>query len=257
MNTDIRTLTNGRLELLLREVNQHLRLEQLAAQGITWLIAGGHSPIFRVWVDGQAWDAANLTFNQAKMDELEAGVQHVTLSFLGPVISVEQHIKMYAESALIESWPIIRNTAGVPCTIERIDSIALNIDCASAELFSFTGNWGSEYEQHRTLLQGDPVILESRSGRSSKGNHNWFSLFRDQQVFSGAVAWSGNWVFRFEPLDRGYCLSGGLHDWEFFKTLQPGESMDAPAVTLACGSSLNDVSQQYTRVGRKYWYPRS
>jgi hypothetical protein len=46
MNTDIRTLTNGRLELLLREVNQHLRLEQLAAQGITWLIAGGHSPIF-------------------------------------------------------------------------------------------------------------------------------------------------------------------------------------------------------------------
>ncbi len=71
----------------------------------------------------------------------------------------------------------------------------------------------------------------------------------------GAAAWSGNWIFRFEPQDGGWRISGGLSDWEFAKTLAPGESMETAHVMLAQGADLNAVSQQFARAGRRYWYP--
>lgn len=251
-------LSTDRLELLLHAADRQLRLEKLAASNKSWLLPSANARLFNVTVDGKDWNAGNMTFERAETVEAEPGVRHVILSFSGPVISVDQHVKVYDETALIETWPMIRCTAGAPCTVERIDSLSLDLAGVGGELFSFTGNWGSEYEPHTTPLQSEPVILESRSGRSSKGNHPWFALFHGTgAVLSGAVAWSGNWVLRFEPLEGGIRLSGGLHDWEFYKTLQPGEEMAAPAVVLVLGSSLNEVSQQYARVGRRHWYPRN
>ncbi len=54
--------------------------------------------------------------------------------------------------------------------------------------------------------------------------HPWFALTHaGGSVLSGSVAWSGNWVFRFDPIEGGgFRLSGGLHDWEFAKDLARG-----------------------------------
>ena len=140
----------------------------------------------------------------------------------------------------------------------RIDSFTLDIPAAQYDLLYFTSDWGSEFEPVQMRLAG-AVTLETRFGRSSKGQHPYFALSQgDASILSGAVAWSGNWTFRFEPLsDGGYRLSGGLHDWNFFKDLAPGATMESPPVVLAIGSDLNAASQQYASVGRRYWYPRN
>jgi alpha-galactosidase len=190
------------------------------------------------------------------MDYTTSGVQHLVASFAGDGFTVDHHLKAYQDTALIELWQVIR--CSKPVQVTRIDSFTLDIPAGGYDLHSYTSDWGAEFTSVHTPLDGAQV-LETRTGRSSKGMHPWFALTHaGGAVLSGSVAWSGNWVLRFDPLSGGgFRLSGGLHDWEFSKDLAPGQTMESPVVVLVIGEDLNDTSQQYASVGRRYWYPRT
>lgn len=250
--------STGQLELRLSDDGDRLSLVALSGFGASWLDADAASGLFGVTVNGRYLSALDLVFIGAQRVADAEGITHHLLTFAGAGIEVEAHVLVHDEPALFEVWQVIHNRSDAPVTITRIDSLALNLPAQAMELFSYTGNWGSEFEPTRAPLTSE-VILESRSGRSSKGNHPWFALFRgEDQLFSASVAWSGNWVFRFAPrAGGGFALSGGLHDWEFAKELQPGASIKGPPVVVVLGDSLNRVSQQYARAGRKHWYPQN
>jgi len=258
MQTPEYHLSSGQLQMRFRQDGNHLLLDQLGGFGAAWVHPGRASELFAVTVNGRRLSALNLTFVHREQIADAEGVEHQRFVFVGEGVEVEQHVRIYDEPALFEVWQIIHNRGETPIQIGRIDSLAVNLPPAEMELFSYIGEWGSEFEPRREPLTGE-VILESRSGRSSKGNHPWFALFRgEDQLFSASVAWSGNWVFRFEPLEEGgFALSGGLHNWEFSKDLLPSASMESPPVVVVLGDTLNCVSQQYARAGRKHWYPQN
>lgn len=262
MHTHTFDLSNPQIELVLQGQEARLQPTRLAAAGVSWLHPDLISSLFSVTIDGARWDLSNLPFEQAREENADDGIRHTVFTLRGPGFAVDEHILAYAGSSLIEVWQTIHNDGDAPIRLERMDTLSLNVPNPDMQLLSFTGRWGSEFEPQRYNLGKEIILradLQSRSGRSSKGNHPWFALTRrDGHVLSASVVWSGNWIFRFEPLGRdGYRISGGLNDWEFFKELQPGESLDSPAVVLALGENLNQVSQQYARVGRKHWYPRN
>ncbi|MBC8075371.1 MAG: alpha-galactosidase, partial [Chloroflexales bacterium] len=228
--------------------------------GASWL-AGGASPLFAVYVGEERITARTPGVRLATTTEAEADGRRVSrLHFVhdGYSLEIVHHVATYAGSALCEMWQTVRNVGKHPIAITRLDSLALTLAAADYEVFAYTGDWGCEFEGVRAAVADVPV-LESRSGRSSKGNHPWFALFRpDGAILSGAVAWSGNWVFRFQQGERGdLSLSGGLHDWEFSHELPPEGTLESPPVALALGEAndLNTVSTQYARVGRRHWYP--
>ncbi len=251
-------LSTGPLHLALKSEDQVLTITQYGAGDQNWLHPDSPARLFTIVINGQPYHAGNLRLKEVTETTPAAGVRQVRLSFEGPGFVVDQHIKVYAGTALVELWPVIRNLSAPACRVERVDSFSLDLPAATADLLYYTGDWGCEFELQQVRLAAE-TILETRSGRSSKGQHPWFALQRgDQAVFSGAAAWSGNWVFRFEPLEsQGWRVSGGLHDWSFSKELQAGQAMEGPPVVLVLGESLNAVSQQYARVGRTHWYPRN
>jgi len=240
-----------------KKQNDQLLLSELSFAGHSWLHPEVASELFSIDMNEQRLNATNLSFKGSRELD-EQGVQRSVFIFEGAGVRIDYHLLQYADTSLLECWPVITNLSRAVIHLNRVDSICINIPADRAEVFSFTGNWGSEFEPHRTMLD-QTVILQSRSGRSSKGNHPWFALTsRDGQILSASVAWSANWIFRFEPLtDGGFRLSGGINDWEFWKDLDPGESMQGAPVVIALGDSLNTVSQQYARVGRRYWYPKN
>jgi alpha-galactosidase len=148
----------------------------------------------------------------------------------------------------------------LPRRVTRLDSLVLDLLPASYDLRAYTGAWGAEFEPQSMPLTS-PVILESRSGRSSHGHHPWFALVCDgRSIISGAVAWSGNWAIRLMPRpEEAVALSAGLHDWEFAVDLVPGASVEAPPVVLvfARGDDLDEAAVQFARLGRRFWYPRN
>ena len=252
-------VSSSRLSLSFAAEDNRLRWATLApAGGAPWLNASTPSSLFSVTIDGRVWEAPGLTLAGVDEDEPGPGVRHAAFQFSGPGFTITAHVKTYAEGAVLEAWQDIRNDGAAPIRVAASNSIDLILPAGAAELFSYTGNWGSEYEPQHRQLEG-AVRIESRKGRSSKGDHPWFALTAaDGRVLSGAVAWSGNWVFRFEPQpDGAQRISGGLNDWEFYKDLAPGATFSNAPVMLVVGPTLNAVSHDYARVGRKHWYPHT
>jgi len=157
---------------------------------------------------------------------------------------------------------------------------------------------GMEFVPRSVPLAGTKV-LEVTAGRSSRGMHPWFTLrgaagegaggsgdagdaggssgssssggdagnagslsgrtgaFRG--ILGGAVAWSGNWIVRFEPegTQGAYRITAGLSNWKFAKTLKPGEEMESVPVMLAHlpKGGLADMAAAFGAWGKRYWYP--
>jgi alpha-galactosidase len=230
----------------------------------SWLKEAGATALFAFTCDQERIDSRSEGMMASHMDmqDLEDGGSHLTLfaEYKPKQIHVEFHAIVYPDSTVLEQWFTLRNGGAQPVRISRLDSISLEIPDSAYELMYFTGSWGMEFESMREALHGERV-LETRHGRSSQGQHPWFALFRsDGEILSASVKWSGNWVFRFEPHSQGgYQISGGLHDWEFFKDLEPGATVESVPVVIVLGSGadLNTVSMHYARIGRKYWYPRN
>jgi alpha-galactosidase len=259
--SDVVQLSTERLAYLLH-TGDGLRLEQYGLPAQPW--AERSSGIFGIEIDGRRIDGQTpgLSVRDVTYPAAPAGAHYavVQLTHAEAGVAIEHHTITYAETALLETWLVVRNSTARPIRVTRLDSIALDLPVGTYALHSFSSDWGLEFAPQRAPLASE-LLLESRSGRSSKGSDPWFALERDgQSLLSGAVAWSGNWAFRFTPLPSGgYRLTGGLHDWEFFADLAPGESITAPAVVLALceGTDTNSSASQYARVGRQHWYPRN
>jgi alpha-galactosidase len=198
-----------------------------------------------------------------KTQQITPGCQQITTTITYPdlALRISHYTRWYEGTNLIEVWLAIDNQGSEAQPISRVDSVALTLPNEGYELMAYGGSWGWEFEPHRFELGTEAVVLESRSGRSSHGNYPWFALNRGGQgLLSGAVAWSGNWVLRFEPNPSGgYNLSGGLHDWSFGHVLAAGATFVAPAVVLVLSeqTDLNSISDQYSMVGRQFWYPHN
>lgn len=148
-----------------------------------------------------------------------------------------------APDAAFERGLSVRNTGTGPVRITRLDTVHFRLPAGAFTLSHYDSGWGGEFRPVSQPLT-KAVLLDVRSGRSSNGAHPWFALSGRSGVLTGAVAWSGNWVVRFEPDGDGWVVSGGLHDWEFAAMLQPGETIEAPAVLLAAGEDRDACARQ-------------
>ena len=226
--------------------------------GQSWLHPTARSGFFAVTVNSVLYTAHDLALQTVREQIPAAGVRQITASYSGPGFVVDQHIVLYEDTALIETWPVVHCSGPQACRVTRIDSFDLNLPAADYSLHYYKGGWGNEFEPVFGPLQAE-VILEADAGRSSRKFHPWFALYRgNESVLSGSIAWSGNWDFRFQPLtEGGWRISGGLLERAFAKELQPGQSLEAPRMVLVLGHDLNAVSQQYAEVGRRHWYPNN
>ncbi|WP_143069287.1 alpha-galactosidase [Paenibacillus sp. OV219] len=224
---------------------------------------------FAVHVDGVRVDNASqgIVLDRTEERNVAADKKHRIAKYLYEPTSlvIESHLVCYTDTTLVERWVIIRNVGETSVTIGRVDSFSLQLPQTEWKLMHYTSDWGAEFEPVVEQLAGESIVLETRSGRSSKGKHPWMSLLgAGGEVLTVSPMWSGNWQLRCE-YDGGYDgqgryqVSGGLSDWEFFKTLEQGESMESVHVAIAAGSGgdLNSTSIAFARVGRRYWYPHN
>lgn len=264
MKSPLISLSTPALELAFQVNQDQFLVRRYGTPAHSWLHPQLSPRLFAVYIQGERFDALNmkcLGLEEKPADSIPsraAGSQHTIARFSALDFQLDCHLVVYEETALIEMWQVLRSLSQFPLHVTRLDSFSWAIPDDAYELLHYSSDWGQEFEPVRELLSG-PATLETRFGRSSKGQHPWFALFSSTgSVLSGSVAWSGNWIIRFEPLAAGsYRLSGGLHDWNFAKDLLPGQVMESPHGILVLGDNLNTVSQQYARVGRRYWYPHN
>lgn len=263
-NQNVIQLSNSRLDCMLSGA-RGLALERYGlAGGASWLNSRSTSEIFGVYLDGEkvTGQTEGLTLEGIDQAYTGDGATHyiLRLGYDTDHVHIEYHSIAYPDSSLMEMWVSVRNNGSRTVRIDRLDTISIDVPSDIYELMYYTSGWGQEFGLVQERLEHDE-ILDTKKGRSSGDKHPWFALVRgDAELLSASAMWSGNWAFRFEELQQGgYRISGGLNDWEFFKDLAPGQSMDGAhiALVLGSGNNLNSVSTEYARVGRRYWYPQN
>lgn len=214
-------------------------------------------------LDGEASDMAIMSTETFQ----EKNTRRTLTTFVHQpsLVQVELHCVYYEDTSVIEQWLSISNGGQPTVRIEQIDSMVIRLPSSQYELMSYTSGWGEEFESvYRTLDPNQAFVLETRKGRSSRDAHPWFALFDRSggSIVSASAMWSGNWAFTFgpDPQDQGAMMcSGGLNGWEFWKDLSAGDCMESPHIVVVSseGDDLNDISIQYARVGRAFWYPHN
>lgn len=174
-------------------------------------------------------------------------------------VEVINHRTTYPALNIINKWVEVKNISSGDIKITRIDSVHGILPVCKRKLTYFTSAHGKEFTPEAAALVGTK-ILETTSGRSCRSTHPWFSLEgEDDSSLTCSVAWSGNWIMRFEPIeDDGYRISGGLNNWQFSKVLKPGDAMEGVHVIYLyqpCGDP-DSIPVEFGRWGRKYWYPK-
>ncbi len=235
---------------------KQLKLEQIRGHSKSWLHTALPSGWFGVQVNGAAYTSQNLKFTGVQRHQPQPGVDENRLRYEADGWEVEYILRFYSGQAVFEVQPVIHNRGADEILVERLDSLDVNLPAEGLNILGFSSNWGSEFEPC-PFRPYQHFVLESRNGRSSKGFHPFAALsLGEGEMLALAVAWSGNWVLRFDPVPGGGVrLSGGLHDWQFSKRLQSGQSLSGAPLVLALGRDLNEISRHLARVGRRYWYP--
>ncbi len=175
-------------------------------------------------------------------------------------LEIRNVIVEYPNSSIIEKWVEIKNISANEIKITRVDSINGLLPSGEYKLRYFNSQAGGEFCPVDIPLQGTKV-LEVTSGRSSNGMNPWFCIEgMDGSILSCAIAWSGNWIVRFEPQTDGrYKISGGLSNWDFFKILKPGETMEGIHMiyTFLPEGDFDRSCIEFGRWGRKFLYPKN
>lgn len=133
-------------------------------------------------------------------------------------IEVRNIIKSFPMLNIKGKWIEVTNMSKNDINVTKIDSYHGMLPKCNYMLKYYKSQWGKEFMPVDLPLDGTR-ILEATSGRSSNGTHPWFSVIgEDGSILTCSIAWSGNWIARFEPNSiEGYHLSGGLSNWNFLK----------------------------------------
>ncbi|ACQ78395.1 glycoside hydrolase clan GH-D [Beutenbergia cavernae DSM 12333] len=206
------------------------------------------SGLFRLEIDRRVVDG----FDDGSAEVLpgQAGVR-------GSVADGAAHVEWSArEIAGRGVWELaarITNTSDRPITLTRMDPLSARLAPGRWTTLHFRSAWGDEFAPERGTTDSH-LRLDVRSGRSSHGRSPWLGLENGDAGVVVAPAWSGNW--HIDVIDGGR-VDAGISTWRFATVLQPGESVTAPSVVLAAGSTLDDAAVALAAAVGAAWIPRS
>jgi alpha-galactosidase len=163
------------------------------------------------------------------------------LRFVDALLSVEitLHYRLRAEFDLVERWVTIAclDSAAEPVELLRADAAAWSLPLRDQwRLSELRGRFIGESQLTRGPLLHGEHVYGSRHGHTSHNHLPWFALDdgtateEQGQVWTGALAWSGNWRFDVQllPMGRVQVTGGAGGDDSGLIELAPGTSYESP-----------------------------
>jgi alpha-galactosidase len=164
---------------------------------------------------------------------------------------------------IIERWLVIENRGDQPLVLENAASTCVMLEPGLYDLLHLTGRWGDEATPLQVPLRGSAQVLESRGMRFHHALP--FYMVRpsgetDEEhgaTWFGTLAWSGNWVMRFEPCQTGGLqILGGISFWDTTWRLAAREAFVTPVmVTGHTDQGCGGASRRLHRYIRRHVLP--
>ncbi|MFC0187045.1 alpha-galactosidase [Fictibacillus aquaticus] len=182
--------------------------------------------------------ALNLEFSGYKTANDDKLV--ITLSDNARNTEVELHYELYAEYDVIGRSQVIKNEGKSALALEAVRSLQAALPWGGDyRLSHLAGKWTGETQLQQTALTPGRKTIESRRGGTSHQANPWFALDNGAnedsgEVWSGHLAYSGNWEINIEQDTFGFVsVNGGLQSFDFEWKLDPGKSFTAPVFYIS------------------------
>jgi alpha-galactosidase len=185
---------------------------------------------------------------------------------------IEHRLSWHEGDRALEVVTLFHNASVAPVTLEMLSSFSLGgltpFDAADApgrlRVHRCRSVWSAEGRLETQSIEalhlerswsGAGAFSERFGQVGTMPVRRWFPFVALEDTQSGVVwgaqlAWAGSWQLEIYRQHDDVCLSGGLADREFghwMKTLQPGESLAAPAAFVSCvQGSLDDLCDRLT-----------
>ncbi|HWG23490.1 alpha-galactosidase [Actinospica sp.] len=181
------------------------------------------------------------------------------LRFVDALLSLEitLHYRLRAEFDLLERWATIACAADAaePVELLRADAAAWTLPLRDQwRLSELHGRFVGESQLERGTLMHGEHVYGSRHGHTSHNHLPWFALDDGSateergQVWTGALAWSGNWRFTVQllPMGRVQVTGGAGGDESGLIELAPGASYESPVfAALYTGDGFGGASRAW------------
>lgn len=202
------------------------------------------------------------------------GTLHITTRLRGPGFTALHLLEWSEGDMAVVVSSSVENTSDKPLTVEMLSSFCLNnltpfaCDDAPGRLRAhrFRSCWSSE-GRHESQLLEELHLERSWAGYSHQSERfgqvgtmpvrGWFPFvgLEDTQMgvlWGARLAWAGSWQMELYRRHDDVNLSGGLADREFghwWKTLQPGETLETPQAYLAVATGdIDDLCHRLTSI---------
>ena len=131
---------------------------------------------------------------------------------------------------MIRRTTLLHRGQGASVDIRATLSCWIDIHEPLAWMLYLSGHWGDETQVQVRRPGNEPLVLESRAGKTGFGNQPYVALGAKHATYVCQLLWSGNWSLRVQPHAAGAALSGGFNNWAFRHCLNPGDRLVLPTV---------------------------
>ncbi|TCO52568.1 alpha-galactosidase [Actinocrispum wychmicini] len=176
-------------------------------------------------------------------------------------LEVVLHYRVRSGTDVIERWTTLRHTAtSDPITLLRTDSASWSLPFRVGYEMTYTvGRWSSEFRLQSTPVPYGETVFGSRRGTSSHQANPWLMVSDGDEVWSGALAWSGSHRITLRHTPAGQTsFSGGFGHEGVSWRLNPGEDWETPVFAgLYAADGIEAASRRWHTYVRDHVLPRS
>jgi alpha-galactosidase len=174
-------------------------------------------------------------------------------------LEVVLHYWIGAGTDVIERWTTLHHRGSTdPITILRSDSASWFLPFRLGYQVSHTvGGWAAEFQPHTTPVPYGETVFTSRRGTSSHQANPWLMVTDGDEVWSGALAWSGSYRITLRHTAQGQTsFSGGFGHEGLSWRLNPGEDWETPVFAgLYAADGIDAASRRWHAYVRNHVLP--
>ncbi|SEJ75657.1 alpha-galactosidase [Dyadobacter sp. SG02] len=205
-----------------------------------------------------------LVYERNTVTKIDANVSKTTVYLKDSYYPLHVRLcyKTYSEQNIIEQWMELEHKEKTPVTLYNFASASFAFQSPAPHLNYFYGDWAKEFNAVETALTEGTKVLDSKLGvRTDQMTNPSFLLALNGkmdedngEVFAGALAWPGNWQFRFEmDYQKRLQVTTGMNPFASQYQLAPNTVFKTPAFLFTFSSEgSGEVSRRFHRWARKY-----
>ena len=177
--------------------------------------------------------------------------------------AADLYYTVYEDAAIVARRIVYKNGRDKAVKLKRAYSFALPLPENNYDVLTLRGAWANERNIQKTPMHYGVYSIDSKRTSSSATLNPFMALLSPGttethgEVYGINLVYSSSFVLKCEGVQDGQTLlTGGINDFDFEWTLEPGEELETPEVLLAFSSEgIGGMSRAYHDMIREHVMP--